>query len=169
MTVEVRSDRSFRFSVGPAALWSALTAVDGYRTWWPWVRRFDGVAFTEGARWRCAVRSPLLYPVRFEVVLDEVVGGRSAAATVSGDIGGHARLEVTPVEGGSELRLVSALTAESRLLRAVARLVPPLARFGHDRLLDRGVRQFTARALGRSEPRPAGPVLREGGQVDDGG
>jgi uncharacterized protein YndB with AHSA1/START domain len=148
VAVEVRSDRTFEFPVGPADLWSALTAVDRYRRWWPWLRRFDGRSFSEGAHWRCEVRSPLLYRVRFEVVLDEVVGGRSASVTVVGDIAGHARLDVTPREDGSRLRLVSVLAPHSRLLQTIGRLVPPVARLGHDRLLDTGVRQFRARALG---------------------
>ncbi len=149
--MEVRSDRTFTFPVGPAELWSALTSVERYRSWWPWLRRFDGVSFSEGAHWTCAVRAPLLYPVRFVVVLEEVVAGRSAAAVVTGDIAGHARLDVVAagVGGGlgSELRLRSTLASRRWLLRAIARLAPPVARFGHDRLLDTGVRQFRKRAL----------------------
>lgn len=146
---EVRSDRSFRFAVGPDELWSALTAVDRYRLWWPWLHRFDGDSFSEGTRWRCAVRSPLLYRLRFEVVLEEVVTGRSASALVAGDITGRARLDVTPVDGGSELRLVSTLVPGSRSLRTIARLLPPVAHLGHDRLIETAVRQFRARALER--------------------
>jgi len=148
--VEVCSDRSFRFEVDPAALWAAVTGVEGYRRWWPWLRRFEADSFSKGARWRCAVRSPLFYPVRFVVVLEEVVEGRSATAAVAGDISGRARLDVSPVEGGSELHLVSTMSPESRLLRALARIAPRVARFGHDRLVDTGVRQFTARALATS-------------------
>ncbi len=146
--VEVRSDRSFPFEVGPGALWSALTRVDRYRLWWPWLRRFEADSFAPGERWRCAVRSPLLYPVRFDVMLEEVVAGRWATARVAGDIAGHARIEVTPDGDGSRLRLVSTLAPEAWLLRAIARLAPPVARFGHDRLLDTAVGQFGARAFG---------------------
>jgi len=146
---EVRSDRSFRFAAGPDDLWSALTAVDRYRLWWPWLRRFDGHSFSEGTRWGCAIRSPLRYPVRFEIVLEEVVTGRSASASVAGDITGRARLDVTPVEGGSELRLVSTLAPESRLLRTISRLLPPVARLGHDRLIETAMRQFRAGAFER--------------------
>jgi uncharacterized protein YndB with AHSA1/START domain len=145
--VEVQTDRTFEFAVDPPELWSALTSVDRYRRWWPWLREFDGVSFEEGARWRCAVRSPLLYRVRFDIVLEEVVPERSASAAVTGDIVGRARLDVTPAAGGSRLRLVTTLSSESRLLRTVAGVAPPLARFGHDRLLRVGVRQFRSRAL----------------------
>ena len=145
--MEVRSDRTFTFAVGPAALWSALTSAERYRSWWPWLRKFEGASFTEGARWRCEVRAPLLYRVRFELVLEEVVAGVSAAAAVVGDIAGHARLDVVGTEAGSQLRLRSILASKRWLLRAVARLAPSVARFGHDRLLDTGVRQFRARAF----------------------
>ena len=145
--MEVRSDRTFAFPVGSADLWTALTSVDRYRSWWPWLRRFDGESFVAGARWRCAVRAPLGYPVRFDVVLEDVVAGRSAAAVVTGDIAGHARLDMEADGGGSQLRLVSTLTSERWLLRALARLAPPVARFGHDRLLDKGVRQFRSQAI----------------------
>ncbi len=153
--MEVCSDRTFRFAVGPDALWSALTDVKAYRQWWPWLRRFDGDSFSTGARWRCSVRSPLLYPVRFDVVLDEVVAGRSATATVTGDMAGHARLDVTAVEGASQLRIVSSLTSEGRLLKVIARLAPTVARSGHDRLLDQGVRQFRTRALRPTRTTPS--------------
>jgi hypothetical protein len=151
--VEVRSDCTFHFDVGSEALWSAITDVGHYRRWWPWLRRFDGAAFSEGARWRCVVRSPLRYRVRFDVVLDEVFPGRSATASVTGDIAGHARLDVRADDGGgaddrSRLHLVSRLEPRSRLLRSLSLVAPPVARFGHDRLLRTGVRQFSARALG---------------------
>ena len=151
--MEVRSDRTFAFTVGPAELWSALTGVEHYRSWWPWLRHFDGASFVEGARWRCAVRAPLGYPVRFEVALSDVVPGRSAVAEVTGDIAGHARLDVRPTDGGggggggSELRLQATLASKRWMLRAIARLAPPVARFGHNRLLSTGVRQFRERAF----------------------
>jgi uncharacterized protein YndB with AHSA1/START domain len=144
---EIRSDRSFRFPVGPDELWSTLTDVRRYRQWWPWLRRFMGDAFAAGTRWRCVVRSPLHYRVRFDVVLDEVVEGHSAAATIGGDIEGHARLDVFAAEGGSHLRLVTALSPASVLLRALSLVAPGVARYGHDRLLEIGVRQFRAGAI----------------------
>ncbi|HEX7277215.1 MAG TPA: hypothetical protein VF244_07550 [Acidimicrobiales bacterium] len=49
--------------------------------------------------------------------------------------------------GGSRLHLQSTLASQRWPLRIVAHLLPPVARFGHDRLLDTGVRQFRDRAL----------------------
>ena len=50
------SDRDWVFDVGPAELWSAMTEIESYPSWWPWLRRFDpGEGFEVGAAWRCEV------------------------------------------------------------------------------------------------------------------
>jgi hypothetical protein len=143
----VRSDRRHRFANPPDELWAALARVEDYRRWWPWLDGHqDG--FAPGARWSCVVRPPLPYVLRFDLVLEEVEAPRFATATVTGDIRGHAALDVRPVPGGSELRLVSVLAPSSSLLRAVAGAVPVVARLGHDWVLDTGLRQFRAGAFG---------------------
>ena len=48
--MEVESDRRYRFAVGPEELWSALTRVEDYQSWWPWLGQFDGRAFAAGER-----------------------------------------------------------------------------------------------------------------------
>jgi uncharacterized protein YndB with AHSA1/START domain len=145
--VQVRSDRRYRFSVGPDDLWSAFTRVDDYRSWWPWLRRFDAVAFEPGAAWTCVVQPPLPYSLRFRILLDEVDPCRLATATIDWDIVGQARLEVTATDTGSEARLVSHLAPENAVLRAIARVARPVAQLGHDWVLDTGLRQFRSRAL----------------------
>lgn len=165
--MDVTSDRRFRFEAGSAAVWAAVTRVDHYRAWWPWLREFDGTQFAEGVRWRCAVRPPLPYTVHLAVTLVEVVAGRSVRARVDGDVVGWAHLTLgdTPIGGaedgvaagaGCELRLVSRLTPERPLLRALSIAAPPVARFGHDRVLTTGAHRFGRLAL----PQPAGDALR---------
>ena len=107
--MEVRSDRRYRFPLGPEALWPVLTRVEDYRSWWPWLRGFDATAFEPGAAWTCVVQPPLPYSLRFRIVLDEVDPARCALATVDGDIVGDARLELTATDEGCEARLVSRL------------------------------------------------------------
>lgn len=46
---------------------------------------------------------------------------------------------------GCELRLRSALSPQNRVLRLVTLGARPVARFGHDWVLDSGVRQFRRR------------------------
>ena len=138
----VRSDRSYRFDVDRSTVWTALTDVDCYPRWWPWLRRFDGEAFSAGARWRCVVSPPLPYSLRFELVLEEVVEGAAARARLEGDIAGTAQLTLDDDSGGCELRLVSELAADSGMVGLVDRVVPWLAARGHDWVLDDGIRRF---------------------------
>jgi hypothetical protein len=145
--VEVRSDRRWRFAVTPEALWARLADVDAYRSWWPWLRGLDGAAFEVGSVWRCVVQPPLPYRLRFTLALEEVEAPRFVTATVAGDIVGHAAIDVGAADGGSELRLVSTLAPRNAVLRTVAGFTPHLARFGHDWVVDTGLRQFERRAL----------------------
>jgi hypothetical protein len=146
--MEVRSDRSYRFALAPEELWQTLTRTADYQRWWPWLRTFEGSAFGVGERWSCVVQPPLPYAVRFRLTIGEVVDARLVTATVDGDIVGDARLDISPSSEGSELHLVSRLAPSSAILRAVATLARPIAQFGHDWVIDTGLRQFTARALG---------------------
>jgi len=146
--VEVRSDRRYRFDVPPPELWAAMTDVGAYRAWWPWLTRFEAGAFAAGEAWRCTVQPPLPYVLRFTLHLDAVDPPREASATVDGDIVGEARVVLHDGgDGGSELHLTSSLAPANGVLRAVARLAGPVVRFGHDWVLDTGVRQFRSKGL----------------------
>jgi uncharacterized protein YndB with AHSA1/START domain len=143
----VRSDRRYPFAAAPDALWDALSRTEDYRSWWPWLRGLEGADLRTGARWRCEVQPPLPYSLRFDLHIEEVEAPRFVTATVTGDIVGHAAIDVSGTPGGSELRLVATLAPASTMLRAVARVAHPLVRFGHDWVIDTGLRQFHAKAL----------------------
>lgn len=145
--MDIRSDRRFGFDVEHASLWTAISRVDRYREWWPWLHHFDGDALREGERWQCVVKPPLPYRLQFHVVLVEVVDRDVVRARVDGDIGGTARLDVIDHGPHSELRLRSELVPTDRTLRLIARVARPVVTFGHDWVLDTGVRQFRAAAL----------------------
>jgi hypothetical protein len=142
----VSSDRTYRFPLPHHELWEQITDVAGYRTWWPWLREFDARAFEQGEVWQCTVQPPLPYAVRFRVALDEVVEGVSVAATITGDIVGWAHLDVAALSDGSEVRLTSDLGPANALLRFVAVAARPMARFGHNWVLDTGAKQFGQRS-----------------------
>lgn len=147
----LRSTHLRRFDVGVDALWSAVTSVDRYQRWWPWLTELDAPSFEAGARWHCEVRAPLRYRVRFDLLLDEVdpIGdARRARATVTGDIDGTATLAARAVERGSELELVATLAPTGAALRRFTHVARPLAAWSHDWVLDTGLRQFGRRALG---------------------
>ncbi len=130
----------------PAELWERISAVDDYRIWWPWLREFDGRALDNGDVWRCTVQPPLPYTVRFCLAIGEVVAEQSVSATITGDIVGTARLGIVPATDGCVVRLVSSIAPDNRVLRIVAAAALPLARGGHNWVLDTGARQFTERA-----------------------
>lgn len=145
--MDVRSDRRYRFAVEPDQLWAVLARTDDYRGWWPWLRRLDHASLVAGARWQCVVQPPLPYVLRFALEIVDVDAPRSVVALVDGDLTGDARLDIAATDDGSELHLVSRLAPSNIVLRSVARLAAPVARFGHDWVLDTGVRQFRERAL----------------------
>jgi len=149
-SVEVRSDRRYRFPVDPPTLWAAMTDVGSYRSWWPWLARLDADGFAVGERWECVVRPPVPYALRFTLRLEAVEAPTLAEATVEGDIVGMARLSVRADGDGSEARLVSLLAPANPVLRAVARVARPVVRFGHDWVLDTGAAQF--RRVGLASP-----------------
>ncbi len=145
--MEVRSERRFEFDAAPPALWAALGSVDDYPRWWPWLRRFEARALAPGEEWRCTVKPPLPYVVRFAIRFDEVEVERRIDATVEGDIEGPAQLLIEPSAGGSSVTLTSSLRPTNTVLKAAALLGRPLVRYGHDWVLDIGAGQFASRAL----------------------
>ena len=145
--MEVRSERRFEFDAAPPALWAALGSVDDYPRWWPWLRRFEARALAPGEEWRCTVKPPLPYVVRFTIGFDEVEVERRIGATVRGDIEGPAQLLIEPSSGGSAVTLTSSLRPTNTVLKAAALVGRPLVRYGHDWVLDIGAGQFASRAL----------------------
>jgi hypothetical protein len=153
LRVRVRSDRRFHVDAAPATVWAALEGVDRYPGWWPWLRVFRAGGLVSDELWTCVVQPPLPYRLSFRLHLDEVVWGRQVRATLSGDLDGWARLDLEPTPGaaaadaagipvGTDIRLRSDLAPTARLPRAVGSILPPVARFGHDWVLDNGIRQF---------------------------
>jgi len=139
----IRSARRWRFDVAADRFWDRIAATDEYATWWPWLREFEaGDGLVAGERWRCRVAPPLPYSVRFDLTIVRIDGGRSIDATVSGDIEGDARLTVAERSAGCSVALASELRPVDPLLRTFARVARPMVVFGHDWILDEGLRQF---------------------------
>jgi hypothetical protein len=145
--VHIRSDRRHAFHVPPEELWAAMARVEAYRAWWPWLRHFDGTVLAAGEVWSATVQPPVPYRLQFEIRLHEVRAPHLARAAVAGDIEGSARLEIQATPGGSELHVVSELAPRNPVLSAVAKVAAPVVRYGHEWVLDTGLRQFRARAL----------------------
>ena len=142
------------------SVWSLIGRVQGYRTWWPWLRQFEGEGLAVGDEWRCTVQPPVPYLVRFRVVIDHVEAPRLVRARVLGDVVGDATLTLVAWSGpgsnghgradgtvGCVASLESSLAPGNRALAVVSRFAAPVARFGHDWVLDSAARQFIAKAV----------------------
>jgi uncharacterized protein YndB with AHSA1/START domain len=146
--VELVSDRRWCFGAPQEAVWAALAATEDYTTWWPWLTAFEATGLVAGARWRCAVRPPLRYSVRFAIEIVDVGRPSFVTARVSGDIAGRARVDVAEEGDGSSVRLTSALAPTRRTVALLTALAGPIARRSHDWVLDTGARQFAAHVTG---------------------
>ena len=143
------------------SVWSLIGQVQGYKTWWPWLRQFEGEGLAVGNEWRCTVQPPVPYLVRFRVVIDHVEAPTLVQARVLGDVVGEATLtlEARPALAGSNgdhaavepagcvASLQSSLAPGNTALAVVSRFAAPVARFGHDWVLDSAARQFIAKAV----------------------
>ncbi len=145
-----RFDRSWHFEVSPAELWTTLSLTDRYREWWPWLRTFaaDGSdALATGRTARVVIQAPLPYQLRCTVRVDDAVRHERLVTVVDGDLQGPARLELRPIDGGTEARLAWEFELRAPLLRTLAVFGRPAMAWAHDRIVERGLAQFEGHAL----------------------
>jgi uncharacterized protein YndB with AHSA1/START domain len=147
VTVLIRTDRVERFDVPPEQLWAAIGQTGDYRTWWPWLRRFEAQGLIDGDVWSAVVQPPLPYRLAFTIDLASVDAPHRVSAEIEGDIEGWARLELQPTGSGTALHLESELAPTATFVQTVARFAPPVARFGHRWVLDTGLAGFRRHAL----------------------
>ena len=141
----LRTDRSYPLDEPAGRAWDALTRVDEYQRWWPWLRRFDAGALAPGERWQARIRVPMPWSLRFTVDIEAVDAPERVVATLTGDIEGTATVTLEPRGAAATIRLRSDLAPRHRLLRWVNTLAPSVSRRLHDRVVDKAFRQFTRR------------------------
>jgi Polyketide cyclase / dehydrase and lipid transport len=150
-----RFDRAWYFGVTPDELWSTLAQTDRYREWWPWLRSFaidgedgdDVDALATGRVAKVVIQAPLPYQLHCTIRVDDAVRDERLVTTVDGDLRGPARLELRPVDGGTEARLAWSFDLQAPLLRTLAFLGRPAMAWAHDRIVERGLTQFEGHAL----------------------
>ncbi len=147
MAAPFRFDRTWWFPLPPEQLWAVLNRTDRYPSWWSWLREFEAEGFEPGTSARCVIQSPLPYPLRCSIRIDEMRAPRSIVTTVDGDLRGPARLEVQPAADGCTARLVWSLTPGNPTLRRLAIIGRPAMVWAQDRVVATGVHQFRRRAL----------------------
>lgn len=124
-------------------VWAALTAVDRYGEWWPWLEEFDGDTPAVDTVLEATIRAPARYRVRYSVTFTEVAPSRVLAASIAGDLVGSARIELTPASEGTVMNFAWDLRPERPLLRGLGWIAAPVLVRGHDQIIARGARQFT--------------------------
>jgi hypothetical protein len=145
-------DQMFAFDVCADTLWNAVTDTDRYQQWWPWLVGFDLDALATGERAWCEIQAPLPYRLRFEVDLQDVTAPRTIQGHVVGDIEGPAAFTVSRDGAGSRAHLAWELRVTRRLLAGLATIARPALLWGHDHIVEVGLRQFVTRALDDGAP-----------------
>ena len=154
----ITTEHRYELPIKRSAVWALISDVDAYQSWWSWLRVFEASGLKKDAEWRCEVQPPLPYPVRFRVVIEETKRASFIRARVEGDVIGTASLTFTDNgPAGCVARLASSLAPGNTTLRLMSRLAAPLARFGHDYVLDSGARLFIARAITPTLKTPPAP------------
>jgi uncharacterized protein YndB with AHSA1/START domain len=124
-----------------------FSQTERFPQWWPWLQIVESSGLIEGTVSRCVVRAPVAYELRFSVAILEVVPQHRVVVAVSGDVEGPARLDIAAAPAGSVARLSWVLDVRAPLLRAAAVVGRPLMTWGHNWVVDNGVRQFRRKAL----------------------
>lgn len=140
-------DGRWVFPGKPDEVWDVLSRTDRYQQWWPWLRALESGGLVQGSVSRCVVRAPVPYALRFDVEVLEVAPSRLVVTRVSGDLEGPARMELEAHREGSEARLSWELELKAPLLGAASRVARPLMEWGHNWVVDSGVRQFRQAAF----------------------
>jgi hypothetical protein len=144
----VHSLRRYVFEAPVETVWDGIGRVGEYRTWWPWLARFEGNGLVAGDTWSMEVRPQAPYRLAVAIRLDLVEPPWRTEAEVSGDVVGTASLSLAEHGSGCELVVDSTLVAVRPLVRWACGIVPGLAARSHAAVLDAGCRQFAERGLG---------------------
>lgn len=141
-------DRRFELGATTEEVWSALSDPRQYPRWWSWLERceVDG-PLARGTVAHAVIRAPLPYRLELGIEVRTVRVGEVIETEVHGDLAGPARLELGERGGGCDARLTWSLELRDPVLRRLAPVARPLMSWGHDRVVELGLRQFRAGAL----------------------
>jgi hypothetical protein len=152
----IEYQRRFTLPASPERVWSAIGQFDRYEEWWSWLSelRVDGHGLAAGAVLDGTVVPPLPYRMRVRVTLLECIASREIRAAVAGDLRGEARLLLTPSSRGTHADVGWRIEMMQAPMRIVSRFARPLLLWGHDRVVDATVANFSRELEGgRSDVR----------------
>jgi len=141
-------DRRWSFDASPEDFWALISRTEDFTSWWPWLRAFDLDSLAEGATAECVVQAPIPYRLHFTVHVRRVIPLELIDTVVRGDLAGPARLGMTAHERGSSVRLNWEVEVRDPVLRVASRIARPIMEWGHNWVVETGLRQFRRGALG---------------------
>jgi hypothetical protein len=147
MTPPFAFDRSWVFPLSPHQMWETLSRTEDFPQWWPWLRQFDAVPLAEGETAHCTIVPPLPYTLRLDISVVKATPAALVETEITGDLAGPARLEIAGAPGGSKVRLAWSLEPRRALLVGLARLARPVLEWGHEWVVDAGIKQFRHRLV----------------------
>jgi uncharacterized protein YndB with AHSA1/START domain len=148
-----------RVAAPPDAVWAALTDVESWPRWWPFVRNVEslrpGDASGVGAVRRLHWSTRL--PYRFALVVECVEARAPLRLTARsvGDLNGVGRWELSAVPGGTLVRYTWHVTLGKPWMRRLAPLLEPLFRWNHDAVMRAGYAGLERQARRARAQRPA--------------
>jgi hypothetical protein len=143
----ITTTRRDTLPVDREAVSDLISEVDAYHTWWSGLRTFEASGLAAGKAWRGQEPPPRPHPVRVRITIDHSEAPVMVRARITGDVVGTANLGLEDDADGCVACVSSSLAPGGATLRMVSRWAEPIARFGHDRVLDSGARPFISRAV----------------------
>jgi polyketide cyclase/dehydrase/lipid transport protein len=147
---DVSYSGSFDFDdVSPEELWTALSRVDLFHTWWPWIKdiHLEGEALELGSALTFTIDPPIPYKLRVTVDVVESDEDSYLRGDVSGDLHGTGSLRFEEFSGGSEVTTDWNVVVSNPAIKAVIFLARPLLLYAQRWAVEvslRGFRRYLA-------------------------
>jgi uncharacterized protein YndB with AHSA1/START domain len=130
-----------------AQVWQALTEVEQWPRWWPYLRRVETVhaAAGVGAVRRLHWRTRLPYGFTLLVTCTEAQRERRLVGRSAGDLSGEGAWELQPVGPQTHVRYTWRLDVNKPWMRRFAPLLAPLFAWNHHGVMragERGLRRW---------------------------
>ena len=135
-------DRTFQFEAPAEVVWQALSDVEQYPRFMPWLRHLEG-EIARDAVVSAVIQAPLPYRLHLSLTMREVEPQRRVAVDVGEDLVGPATFTLHPDgDGRCRVHLEWEVEAHERLLRRAGRYGRPLVMWAHDRVVASGFDRF---------------------------
>ena len=145
----------YRLSSRPDVVWETLFAVLEWPKWWRWSKKMDQVAKATGAHgvgasYRQKIGSPLLYSFTYTATIDTVVPDQLLETTLTGDLEGRSRFDLTEAEdGGTAVTVTQLYETPKWWMNLMAPMSRPALVWNHDKLMSAFGRGLAERTGGR--------------------